>query len=314
MPVVCHECNTANPSESRFCYRCGVALSPGNAALHPLASRRREPRIRDIGADLKTLGVDVATYSGPRIRRGSVFVWRNVGTLVTYTAPRIKRGVVGIAGNLKDSALRLKSRINRSWSDRPERTTPAFQTHTTNSETQVAVASTAAITCPRCRSISEAGSLFCFTCGLPLDDVEPVATPAYAGQPAGFWVRFWAWLIDFLILSVADSGLIAVWPGFSDYFSSGSLLHWVDLLFFVLGCLYYAIGVSVWSTTVGKLVLRLYVRRPNGARVGFGRALGRYFASIFSLLIFGIGYLMIGLRSDKRGLHDLICDTQVVRR
>jgi uncharacterized RDD family membrane protein YckC len=28
----------------------------------------------------------------------------------------------------------------------------------------------------------------------------------------------------------------------------------------------------------------------------------------------GIGYIMAGFDSERRGLHDLICDTRVVRR
>ena len=108
--------------------------------------------------------------------------------------------------------------------------------------------------------------------------------------------------------------MIAIWPGFSEYFDSSTDLHWVDLLAFILSVLYYTIGVSVWATTLGKRALGLYVLRPDGQKAGPGRALARFFASILSGLIFGVGYLMIGLRSDKRGLHDLICDTHVVRR
>ena len=97
-------------------------------------------------------------------------------------------------------------------------------------------------------------------------------------------------------------------------FSAGGGLHWVDLAALILGALYYTVGVAVWSTTVGKRALGLYVLRPDGAKAGFGRALARYFAGILSMLLVGIGYLMIGFRSDKRGLHDLICDTVVARK
>jgi len=56
------------------------------------------------------------------------------------------------------------------------------------------------------------------------------------------------------------------------------------------------------------------VVRPNGARLGLGRAVGRYFAKRLNLLTGGIGYIMAGFDSEKRGLHDLMCDTRVVRR
>ena len=109
--------------------------------------------------------------------------------------------------------------------------------------------------------------------------------------------------------------IIALWPGYDEYFDNyGSGLHWVDLLIFILNVSYCTIGVAVWSTTIGKRIGGLYVLRPDGAKAGLGRALGRYFASILSFMLFGIGYLIIGLRRYKRGLHDLICDTVVVRK
>ena len=319
MPVICGDCNAANPPESRFCHRCGVALSLADATLHPSPPRGREPGIRDIGADLKTLSVDVSAYSAPRIRQGAIFVGRNTRSFVAYTAPRVKRGSITVARNAKGAAPRIKSLFQRSRPDGPEAAPPPFPTRNVsiNAETlTVPSSSAAAITCPRCRSVSEPGSLFCFTCGLPLDDVEPAAqdASAYLGQRAGFWVRFGAWLIDAVILAAVQIGLIAIWPGFSEYFDENSGPHWVDLLPFVLGVLYYTVGVGVWATTVGKRLMGLYVSRPEGVKVGLGRALARYFAGVLSGLIFGIGYLMIGLRSDKRGLHDLICDTQIVRK
>ena len=158
--------------------------------------------------------------------------------------------------------------------------------------------------------------MFCFYCGLPLDGglrtVPGQEIPA--GIPGGFWIRLGAWLIDFVILTLVQSILIAIWPGFTEYFTSDAVWHWVDLVGFVIGAAYYVVGVAVWSTTVGKLAMGLQVLRWDGAKVGPVRAFCRYLAGMLSLLVFGIGYLMIGLRRDKRGLHDLICDTAVVRR
>ena len=81
---------------------------------------------------------------------------------------------------------------------------------------------------------------------------------------------------------------------------------------FLISLLYYSLGVAIWSTTVGKRALGLYVLRTDGSKVGFLRAVGRWLSYILSALILFIGFFMIGLRQDKRGLHDLICDTMVV--
>ena len=53
--------------------------------------------------------------------------------------------------------------------------------------------------------------------------------------------------------------------------------------------------------------------RPNGGPIGLGRAFGRYFAKILSGLILMIGYIMAAFDSEKRALHDMICDTRVIR-
>ena len=84
----------------------------------------------------------------------------------------------------------------------------------------------------------------------------------------------------------------------------------VDILITV----YFTMAVAVWATTIGKRLFGLYVIRTDGSKVGLGRALVRYVMYSVSAIILLVGFITIGLRSDKRGLHDLICDTRVVKR
>ena len=88
----------------------------------------------------------------------------------------------------------------------------------------------------------------------------------------------------------------------------------LTLVTLILQLVYFTVAISGWSTTIGKYLMGLYVVRPDGSKIGPGRALARYFAYMLSALLLFIGFIMIGLRQDKRGLHDLICDTVVVRR
>lgn len=161
--------------------------------------------------------------------------------------------------------------------------------------------------CPRCKLAIQPGAAFCFSCGLPFDEgaTAPSRSHSLANGtlrqviPAGFWIRLAAYVIDFIILGVSQLIFLL--------FPAGM---WIGLF---LPMVYYTISVSSYSTTVGKKALGLYVLRPDGSKLGLGRALGRYFASILSGLILFIGYLMIAFSHDKRGLHDEICDTVVVR-
>ena len=92
------------------------------------------------------------------------------------------------------------------------------------------------------------------------------------------------------------------------------MLTWT-IVFGVLLIYYRAIGWSSrWSTTVGMRVFNLYVVKSDGSKIGFWLALARGICYFVSGLPLAIGFLMIAFRKDKRGLHDLICDTAVVRR
>ena len=52
----------------------------------------------------------------------------------------------------------------------------------------------------------------------------------------------------------------------------------------------------------------------DGSKVSYWRAFGRYWAKILSGLILAIGYIMAGFDSEKRALHDHICNTRVIRK
>lgn len=75
---------------------------------------------------------------------------------------------------------------------------------------------------------------------------------------------------------------------------------------------YIFIGLVITGRTIGKALTGLRVVRADGtapyARVVFIRTI----ALPFSLVFFGIGFLMIPFRRDHRGLHDLIAGTAVV--
>ena len=180
---------------------------------------------------------------------------------------------------------------------------------------------TVPVSCPRCRSLNEHVATFCYSCGLPLEEfgggrAGPATAPGAIGTPAGFWIRLLAWAIDSVVLLGMQFGLLAVLPGTSiaEYYADNALWSRVDTLMVLVGAAYYTVAVAAFSTTFGKRALGLYVLRPDGSRIGGLRAFARYLAGGLSGILLGIGYLMIGFNSDKRGLHDHICDTVVVKR
>ena len=133
---------------------------------------------------------------------------------------------------------------------------------------------------------------------------------------AGFWIRFVAWVIDFFILLVA--GVVAQLPfvrmlqsrRIEDTLMAMGAVYLIDM---AIGATYEGVFVSRFGATPGKMALDLKVVRPDGGPVSLGRAAGRYFAKMVSAIVLMIGYIMVGFDSEKRALHDMLCDTRVVK-
>jgi uncharacterized RDD family membrane protein YckC len=153
-------------------------------------------------------------------------------------------------------------------------------------------------------------------------------TPARAMVYGGFWIRFVAYLIDVIILaivgSVAQLFLVGslrnvvppqpgVPPGPEVLGRMFGAIGLASLISIAINAVYEGLFVGKLGATPGKMALRLRVVRADGSPVTLGRAFGRYFAKILSGLTLLIGYIIAGFDSQKRALHDMICDTRVIR-
>jgi uncharacterized RDD family membrane protein YckC len=142
------------------------------------------------------------------------------------------------------------------------------------------------------------------------------ARPAGPDQVAygGFWIRFVAYIIDAILLSIA-AGIVGTAFGFNifepDWEHYDSIPNLISL---VIGWLYFALlESSERGATVGKMAMGLRVVTSDGQRLSFMNATGRYFAKFISTLIFCIGFIMIAFTDRKRGLHDMIAGTLVIK-
>jgi len=202
--------------------------------------------------------------------------------------------------------------------------------------------------CSKCGAQNFATAQSCQKCGGGLSvglAPMPRAVPAqayatapavsYAAVPtsryAGFWIRLLAHFIDHVILGAIAAPLffILVLPAMLRVINEAernrepspeliiaivSSVFIYIVLAFVGQWLYEALLTSSsWQGTVGKRVLQLRVTDELGNRIGFGRATGRFFAKILSSMFFCIGFIMVGLTDRKRGLHDMLAATLVMK-
>jgi len=204
--------------------------------------------------------------------------------------------------------------------------------------------------CSKCGAQSTGEAGFCQKCGARLVSASPAPLtqaggysaaaapgyPAVTAQPqgyyGGFWIRFVAYLIDQLVVGAVAVPLYfslivpTLLPIIQQAQQNGEepspdLIARLVAKGLVFACiaivgkwLYEALLTSSsWQATVGKRVLRLKVTDDLGNRISFARASGRFFAKILSQWIMCIGFIMIAFTDRKRGLHDMICSTLVVR-
>ncbi|MGM7724358.1 RDD family protein [Metabacillus sp. Hm71] len=127
-------------------------------------------------------------------------------------------------------------------------------------------------------------------------------------KAAGFWIRLGSIIIDGLLL--IPLYLICMLLGVSDIAT--------EIFVNSINFLYYLIIPVIWSGfTVGKRVVGIKIVRTDGKKVGIDTTLKRYIlASLVYVVTLGIAFIisacMIGLRKDKRSIHDLIAGTQVI--
>ena len=87
-----------------------------------------------------------------------------------------------------------------------------------------------------------------------------------------------------------------------------------DIVLYALKVLYFMAFTYLTGTTLGKKAMNLRVVSKNPEEkltlfnVVYRETVGRFLCS----LPVNIGYIVAGIDSEKRGFHDLLCDTRVV--
>mgnify|MGYP003516426765 FL=1 len=126
-------------------------------------------------------------------------------------------------------------------------------------------------------------------------------------NPAGFWVR--------LLANILDSLVIGIPVGTVAYIATGS---WENEDFSTPLSILYSILIPIlwYGYTVGKRIMNVRIVKVDGSKLGIGAMLMRVIvAGLIYVVTLGIAAIfsvfMIGLRQDKRSLHDLIAGTYV---
>lgn len=146
-------------------------------------------------------------------------------------------------------------------------------------------------------------------------EIDPKTLPK-----AGFWIRFVAFSIDEILVSILFSifgGLLFLAGSASGLASSdgnGSLALLIQIFWQLLNIVYYVFFTGYCGQTPGKMALRIKVIRCDGTPLSYPRAAFREIpAKFISGIIFCIGYLMAAFDQQKQSLHDRMAGTYVIK-
>ena len=190
------------------------------------------------------------------------------------------------------------------------------------------------VTCPQCAEqfILEAPQIteedpFSFSqqIGEPVPAATAPASVAPIGSatkstdeiPAGFWLRVLAAILDSVICNIIVF-VMGFGIGFLINTNNYALNEMAQLLLFGMGIVvslfYYIFFTGYGGQTPGKMALQIKVIHNDGSDIGYGQAFVREtIGKMISYLLLCIGYLMVAFRRDKRGLHDLLASTRVIK-
>jgi len=133
---------------------------------------------------------------------------------------------------------------------------------------------------------------------------------------AGFWLRFWAYLIDIIAIWSLDHLLIKpIFKALNLSQYDFTILSPITIGSAVVFYLYFLLMTKYLGQTLGKMVLGLKVvslkeESLSWGTVFFREVIGRF---IVRTLMFGFTYILVGVLPKKQGLHDIFSDTSVIQ-
>jgi len=110
------------------------------------------------------------------------------------------------------------------------------------------------------------------------------------------WKRIVAFIFDMFLVMPISNFLLKFNPWFSPLFVA---LYFIGFEF------------SPWKGSVGKRIMSMKVIDDHKKNVSLDRLVIRYFAKVFSLVIFGVGY-WIPMVGNKRPYPDQLSHTMVI--
>lgn len=173
--------------------------------------------------------------------------------------------------------------------------------------------------CRNCGSEISDATVYCPHCGTQVVAQMPTAPIRSSRfELTGWGERFFAWIIDIIIIGVLLSPIkIFLWVAWPSFVWAPNFLRWIPFVDFgldnVVYFLYWTYMEGVYGQSIGKMVMKIQVVQLDGRPTDLGRAaiesLGKAFLLPIDCII---GWLRNPTKRQR--LFNYISDTIVVRK
>ncbi|NHC42182.1 RDD family protein [Bacillus sp. MM2020_1] len=135
----------------------------------------------------------------------------------------------------------------------------------------------------------------------------------YTVRYAGFWMRFWAYLLDLVVVgSIVRLLIKPVFRILDIPLAEANMFAPASIAAAVIFYLYFVLMTKYFNQTLGKMVFGLKVVDLKSDQLTWGTILFREWIGRFISATIIIGYIIVAFLPKKQGLHDLFTDTTVI--
>ncbi|SDK05036.1 RDD family protein [Sediminibacillus albus] len=146
---------------------------------------------------------------------------------------------------------------------------------------------------------------------------HPPAPPVLdSNRYAGFWMRFWAYITDLIVVFSLNGILLSPLKFMSDG-DTIDIGFWTlaGVLGSIIFYLYFLLMTKYFGQTLGKMLFGLRVVRYDEQSLRwsdliFREVVGRFIHRV--LFLTPLLYLIVAFTNQKQGLHDIFAGTRVV--
>lgn len=129
----------------------------------------------------------------------------------------------------------------------------------------------------------------------------------------GFWMRFWAYLFDLIIIASINGILIKpLFRAIGLPISASGIFTPINIAMAFIFYAYFVLMTKICGQTVGKMIFGLKVIPLKSEQLSWGTVIfrewiGRYISATLLFL-----YVVAAFTPKKQAIHDLIADTTVI--